>query len=105
MLQAYHLTPVKACSVGKNCVELPQGFGFHKKTGPYSLQELGKLTPKKGELLSFRLHNQSEQDYYYYLLDLSPDGVIYAIFPDSDSIPYSLGRALSSDGKRYNEGV
>ncbi|KHD07916.1 hypothetical protein PN36_04180 [Candidatus Thiomargarita nelsonii] len=38
---------------------------------------------KKDELVSFILHNQSEQDYYYYLLDITPDGAISALFPDS----------------------
>ena len=84
MLQVYHLTPVKACSIGKNCVELPNNLGFYKKSEAYSLQEIGELTLKKDEFLSFILHNKSEQDYYYYLLDLSPDGAISALFPDSE---------------------
>ncbi len=104
MLDIYHLTPVKACSVGKNCVELPQNLGLHKKTGPYSLQELGKLTVKKGELFSFSLHNQSEQDYYYYLLDISPDGAIYAIFPDSQERMESA-RIKAGEKRDLNEDV
>jgi len=38
-LQIFVLTPVTYC-VHQNCMILPNDLGLHRKTGPYSLQEL-----------------------------------------------------------------
>jgi hypothetical protein len=69
----------KACSTRENCVQLPHHLGLYRKTGPYRLQEIRTLS--KGDLLTFTLYNKSKQDYYCYLINISPDGAISAIFP------------------------
>jgi len=79
-VQAFVLTPVTSC-VHQNCIILPNDLGLHSKTGPYSLQELKKITLNKGDILTFSLHNRSRRHYYCYLINISPNGVIEAIFP------------------------
>jgi hypothetical protein len=80
VVQSYLHTPVKICSSG-GCVELPDGLGLHKKTGPISLQKIGERPLSKDDILTFTLHNQSDQDYYCYLINIGTDGAISAIFP------------------------
>ncbi|MEN8216859.1 MAG: caspase family protein [Pseudomonadota bacterium] len=54
---------------------------WYRKTGPYHLQEIGERTLSQGKTLSFSLYNKSEQDYYCYLINISPDDAINIIFP------------------------
>ncbi|TGO02419.1 hypothetical protein PN36_25455 [Candidatus Thiomargarita nelsonii] len=70
----------KPCLNGQNCVPL-SNLGKHRKTGPYRFQEIEKLTLNQGDILLFTLHNESEQDYYCYLINISFDGTILALFP------------------------
>ncbi len=75
-IQTHTLTPIKTCQKGMDCVWLSDyGLGLHNKT------LLKKNTLPKGVFLTFTLHNFSKRDYYSYLLNLSPDGAIYDIFP------------------------
>ncbi|HEC85959.1 MAG: hypothetical protein DRR08_15580 [Candidatus Parabeggiatoa sp. nov. 2] len=80
-VQTYLLSPVSTCRNGANCVLLSDyGLGWHRKTGPYPLSDIEELS--KEVLVTFSLHNQSKQDYYCYLINISPNDAIYAIFPD-----------------------
>ncbi len=79
LVQSYLHTPVKICPNGANCVELPHGLGLHEMRGPISLQKIGDLS--KNDILTFTLHNQSDQDYYSYLINIGADGAISTIFP------------------------
>ncbi|TGO03268.1 hypothetical protein PN36_10085 [Candidatus Thiomargarita nelsonii] len=80
VVQGYIHTPVKSCSTRETCVQLPHNLALYRKRGPYPLQDIETLN--KNDILSFTLYNQSDQDYYFYLINLSLDGAIYAIFPD-----------------------
>jgi hypothetical protein len=83
-LQTFILSPDNACQKGDNCVWLPESddsFRWYRKSGPYSLQEMNGRKLNKDDFLTFSLDNKSEQDYYCYLINLTPSGAIYSIFP------------------------
>jgi hypothetical protein len=81
-VQTTVLSPVKFCLQKKDCVRLPYNLGWHRKTGSYSLPAIEERTLSKGDILTFSLHNESEKDYYCYLINIGVDGAISAIFPD-----------------------
>jgi len=87
------LTPVKACPSGGNCMQL-HDLGLYNKKGTSRLPEIGKHRLNKDDILTLTLHNQSKQNYYCYLINISPDGSIYAIYPDPDErMEYALIKA------------
>ncbi len=94
-IQTYLLRPVKSCPRWRNCVSLSSfNLGLYRKTGPYDLQEIEKRELRKGDILTFTLHNDSEQDYYCYLIGISSNGAINAIFPHPDEgMEYALVKA------------
>ncbi len=94
-IQADIFSPVTACPNGAHCVELEAiDLGLHQKMGPYRLPEIEKRQFKPGELITFTLHNQSKQDYYCYLINISSDGAIYILFPNSqENKEYALIKA------------
>ncbi len=77
------LTPIKACPTGGDCINIPSLGWYHKKETS-DLPEIGTHRLAKDDLLSFTLHNQSRRSYYYYLINISPDGTLYAIYPDPE---------------------
>ncbi|MEN8218633.1 MAG: caspase family protein [Pseudomonadota bacterium] len=94
-MQTYLLRPVKSCPRWADCVSLSAfKLGLHRKTGPYELQEIEKRKLRKGDILTFTLHNDSEQDYYCYLISINSNGAIYAFFPHPDEgMAYALVKA------------
>jgi hypothetical protein len=80
-VQVFVLSPIRYCSPTEDCIYLPSDLGLHRKTGPYSLQQLQKKTLNKGDIITFSLHNRSRRHYYCYLINISPNGLIEAIFP------------------------
>jgi hypothetical protein len=86
-LQSYLLSPDDSCSTQADCLELPDGLGWHRKTGPYTLQQIETRTLNEGDILTFSLHNQSRRRAYYcYIFNISPDGAIYSIFPQPEDM-------------------
>ncbi len=83
-LETYLLRSDEACPTRKGCEFLSDDLGWYHKTGPFSLQDIEARTLAKGDILTFILHNQSKRAYYCYLIDISPDGAIYSIFPAPD---------------------
>jgi hypothetical protein len=82
--ETFILSPDNSCQKGDNCVWIPESddsWRWYRKNGPYSLQEMNGRKLNKGELLTFTLDNQSKQDYYCYLINLTPSGAIYSLFP------------------------
>ncbi|TGO02838.1 hypothetical protein PN36_18255 [Candidatus Thiomargarita nelsonii] len=77
-VQADILTP---CPTGGDCMQV-HDLGLYDKKSTFRLQEIGKR--RLDEMLSLTLHNQSRRDYYCYLINISPDGTIYAIYPDPE---------------------
>jgi hypothetical protein len=73
-------SPANSSKGGTECRELPS-LGKHCKTGQYSWSEMEQRLLNKNDVLTFTLHNESKQDYYSYLINISSDGGIYAIFP------------------------
>jgi len=83
-VQSHLMTPDKSCLSGPDCVQV-YNKGAHHKTGPYTLEEIEKRTLKKGEILTFKLQNQSRRDdYYCYIININPNGAIQSIFPPPD---------------------
>ncbi|MEN8218799.1 MAG: hypothetical protein ABFS56_20980 [Pseudomonadota bacterium] len=79
-VQTYLLSQITSCPKGANCVQLSNyGLGLHLKKGPLPLQNIEKLT--QNDILSFSLHNQSQKDYYCYMIHIEPNDDIYTIFP------------------------
>jgi hypothetical protein len=74
-------SPINACPPGAACVMLSNNLGLHRKMGTYPLLEIEKHSLSKGDILSFSLHNESNRNYYVYLINIGADGAIYALFP------------------------
>jgi len=92
--KVYLLTPVDSCQEGSDCKFLSNDLGFYRVTGPFSLQDIENRTFNKNEILTFTLHNTSDQVYYYYLINIAPDGTIEAIFPPpEEELDYALVKA------------
>jgi len=81
LVQTAVLSPVNSCPQDAKCVKLPDSLGWHRKTGPYNLQEIEGRTLNQNDLLTFTLHNHSRLDYYCYLMNIGIDGAISAVFP------------------------
>jgi hypothetical protein len=96
-IDVYHLGR-ENCAGEPDCVLLPGGRGWHRKSAPFPFQDLGgdtRILPFN-ERYTFTLRNTSDKDYYCYLLDIMPDGEVSAIFPNPN-LP--LGDALIEAGK------
>ncbi len=74
-------SPVNSSKEGTDCRELPRSLGRHCKTGQYRWSEMAERRLNQNDVLTFSLHNESNQDYYSYLINISSDGGISAIFP------------------------
>ncbi|MEN8217059.1 MAG: caspase family protein [Pseudomonadota bacterium] len=82
-VQVSILNQVNDCPVNANCVRLPNDL-LYSKDGPYPLATFEGRTLNKGEILDFSLHNESEEKYYCYLINISPDNAINVIFPNPE---------------------
>lgn len=83
-VQVSLLTPVDKCQEGPDCLFLDHNSSFYSVKGPYTPQEIAAMKLNKGVILSFDLINKSHSDYYIYLVNIAPDGAIYAIFPPKE---------------------
>ncbi|MCK5522132.1 MAG: DUF4384 domain-containing protein [Thiomargarita sp.] len=87
-------------------MRLPYNLGLHRETGQYSSQEIDGRVLNKNDILTFTLHNKSEQDYYCYLINIGVDGAISAIFPNPEE---RMEHARVNAGKKreltINDGV
>ncbi|MCP4698224.1 MAG: DUF4384 domain-containing protein [Gammaproteobacteria bacterium] len=93
-IQAWRLSPVEKCQEGPDCLFPNDELGFLSRKGPYGLQEISGLSLDKGEIISFTLHNGTRRDYYLYLINIAPDGAIYALFPPAEErAEYALVKA------------
>jgi hypothetical protein len=87
---------VKVCPKGATCVHFDSEWWQEMKR--YNkLSSLEKHTFSKGEVISFNLHNQSQTDYYFYLINISPDGAIHPLFPNPSE---PMGFALLKAGEK-----
>jgi len=103
-LQILHTRPINYCqSQLRTCIH--DGYGkYYRIIGESNLtqfQEYTSLTGKsvrKEDVLIFELQNTSGKDYYFYLIEISPDGTIQSLFPSSDEVQpvYSKVRAGKS---------
>jgi hypothetical protein len=86
-VQAHVLTsPVNSCQ-GKDCVRSP--LGWHQKRS-FPLRQIDGQILNASSFLTFTLDNQSkEEDYYTYLINITPSKAIYVIFPDPEDVPES----------------
>lgn len=76
------LRPFERCE--GDCVPFPDEQGEerpHVRVGSHPLGDLPKVGLRKGDVVTFEVTNKGSRDYYLYLLNLSPDGGIHAIFP------------------------
>ncbi|RKZ36282.1 MAG: hypothetical protein DRQ41_14710 [Gammaproteobacteria bacterium] len=105
-VQTTVLSPVKSCSQKANCVRLPYGLGWHRKTGSYSLLAIEGRSLSQNDILTFSLHNESKKNYYCYLINIGVDGAISAIFPNPEErIEYARVRAGEKRELTIKEGV
>jgi hypothetical protein len=78
------LRPLPDCE--RDCVLLPDEQGreiSYRKTEDYPLDRLPKAALQQDDILTFTVKNEGKRDYYLYLLNLSRDGGIAAIFPNA----------------------
>jgi len=72
--------PTPACR--QDCFRVPNLPGVtYRRIGTHPLEALSQANLSQGDLLEFTVSNPSNRDYYLYLLDISPEGDIQAIFP------------------------
>lgn len=72
----------KPLSRGPDYLQLPGNNGWFKKQATYTPDELaGKQVLPLGSLLTFKLKNNSNINYYTYLLSIMRNGRVGAIFP------------------------
>jgi hypothetical protein len=96
-VQTYIFRPIDTCRSGINCVPLFHGLGLRHKLGPYHLSTLSKQPVSRKDAISFALLNTSQEDYYVYLINITSDGTIQAIFPPSgEREEYALIKAGDS---------
>jgi hypothetical protein len=74
------LTP---CKTSKDCIQV-HDLGLYKRKRTPNLQKIGKYRLNTDDILSFSLQNNSRDDYYCYLINITPDGSIYAIYPNPE---------------------
>ena len=78
------LRPTPDCK--HDCIQLPDEQGkelSYQKVGDYNLDALSKTVLQPGDILTFTVQNRSKNDYYLYLLNISPDGGVSALFPNA----------------------
>jgi hypothetical protein len=82
-VQVSILSQVNDCPINANCVRLPN-YLLYSKDGPYPLATLEGGSYRRDKILDFSLHNESEEKYYCYLININPDNAINVIFPDPE---------------------
>jgi hypothetical protein len=102
-LQIWHTRPVNYCQPDpSSCIhdrEYGKYYRIIAKSNLTQFQEYASHhSVQQQDVLMFGLHNTSGKDYYFYLIEISPDGTIQSLFPSSDEAhpAYSKVRA----GKR-----
>ncbi len=80
--------PVEPCQEGPDCITVGKGMRFQPTSPSFRLQELQDRQISEGQKFTFLLRNESEQeDYYCYLINITPKGDIWVIFPDPTAAP------------------
>lgn len=99
-----HARPISYCTPfsNPNCIADRQYNKYYRKIGEYSFKQsqenlllFAKETVRKRDTLFFKLHNSSDKDYYFYLIEISSNGVIQTLFPYLESQKYTRIRAGS----------
>jgi len=102
-VQVSILSQVNSCPINEICVQLPN-YLLYSKDGPYPLATFEGRTYRRDKILDFTLHNESEEKYYCYLINISPDNAINVIFPNpEDSNEYA--RLNPGEKRRLREEV
>lgn len=69
-----------------DCIPIKGSDGVkqtYRKEAPTNFESLAKKPPRLGDILAFSAINESvDGDYFLYLLDITPEGGIKAIFPE-----------------------
>ena len=94
-LKTLILEPVESGNKTKDCIELSDG-SYYRKAGTFLPSMMEGRNLQTGQIITFSLENISLEDYYCYLLDISPDGKIEVIFPNSR---HNADAALIRSGK------
>jgi len=95
-VEMLQLRPDPACQKGAACLLPWQSLGWHRHIATFDFQGIGNQVFTHNDWLTFRLHNTSQDDYYCYLLELSPNGAISSIFPQATA---NMQTALIKAGK------
>jgi hypothetical protein len=95
--------PDKACLKGANCVSI-RGLGWYRKTELYRFQEIERRILSQGDILHLTLSNKSKQDYYCYLINISPDGAIQTLFPPEWE-QAEFARIKQGEGTLFGDGT
>ena len=88
----------------EECVTLP--FEGHQNR-PYrliatrDLQETPPLAPRRNDVMMFTVYNQGPRDFYVYLLNITQDGDVRAVFPAPDA-PAEQARIPAGERRRLD---
>lgn len=82
-ITAIRMQPDPACN--RDCVDLTvdRTTRTFRKVETIPLADLAKRPPKKNEALTFSVKNDGKRDYYLSLLNISPEGGVWPVFPRS----------------------
>ncbi|PLY07102.1 MAG: hypothetical protein C0622_00225 [Desulfuromonas sp.] len=58
---------------------------FFTLAGDYSAAEMEQQSLSNGDILTFKVTNNDENDYYIYLLNVTPRGEVQALYPAADA--------------------
>ena len=96
-ITATRMQPDPACQ--RNCVDLTVDRTTRKfrKVETIPFGHLANRPPKRNEALTFSVKNEGSRDYYLSLLNISPEGGIWPVFPRRQE---SLQTALIETGKQ-----
>ena len=98
-------TPSETCSSGEGCFTVP-GLGSYRFTDRFSADSVSSASEfEKGEILTYTLANTSSQGLYAYLIAISANGEISALFPvggDREDVAYlDAGESLDTFAEGY----
>ena len=92
------MVPIETCNEAVRCVEVP-GRGWYRKSDWFPADEMASRIYSRQQIVTFSIKNNSDKDYYLYLLDIAPDGSILIVFPKAG---LNDEAALISSGKSLN---
>jgi GH24 family phage-related lysozyme (muramidase)/uncharacterized caspase-like protein len=86
-VQVARLRADPECKTKADCIPIKRPDGItqtYRKEAQADLESLTEQPPRLGEVLAFSASNTSPEPFYLYLITITPEGGIKAVFPQAD---------------------